>query len=209
MAARRHSRHVTGADVIEVLDSLEAVGVHAWVDGGWGVDALVRDGTREHADLDLALDAEQLDVARRALEELGLRHDETIQPGPRARLAMRDGRGREVDLHPLTFDGAGRRLAAVVRERDGVGALSRRGHESDGRDPRAARSLSQPPAATSLPPWLRVDRARRPRRPTARQALRRPGASSASKLERDRASIALRDARPCPRHHAARSVEHG
>jgi lincosamide nucleotidyltransferase A/C/D/E len=50
---------------------------------------------------------EQLDVARQALEELGLRHDETIQPGPPARLVTRDGRGREVDLHPLTFDGAG------------------------------------------------------------------------------------------------------
>jgi lincosamide nucleotidyltransferase A/C/D/E len=98
---------VTGADVIEVLDSLEAVGVHAWVDGGWGVDALVYDETREHGDLDLALDRNNLDVARQALEEFGFRHDETSQPGLPARLVMRDGRGREVDLHPLTFDGAG------------------------------------------------------------------------------------------------------
>jgi lincosamide nucleotidyltransferase A/C/D/E len=98
---------LTARDVIEVLDWLEAVGVAVWVDGGWGVDALVRKETRDHADLDLALDSNQLDVARRALEEHGLHHDGSREPGLPARLVMRDGRGREVDLHPLAFDAAG------------------------------------------------------------------------------------------------------
>jgi lincosamide nucleotidyltransferase A/C/D/E len=100
-------RNVTAADVIEVLDWLEAVGVHAWVDGGWGVDALVGDETRTHADLDLALDSDDLEAARRRLEEHGFQHDSSRRPGLPARLVMQDGRGREVDLHPLTFDAAG------------------------------------------------------------------------------------------------------
>jgi lincosamide nucleotidyltransferase A/C/D/E len=107
MAARSHRRHVTGADVVEVLDWLEAFGVHAWVDGGWGVDALVRDETRRHADLDLALDRDALEAARQGLEEHGFHHDSSRRPGLPARLVMQDGRGREVDLHPLTFDAAG------------------------------------------------------------------------------------------------------
>ena len=39
---------MTAADVVEVLEWLEAVGVRAWVDGGWGVDALVGEATRAH-----------------------------------------------------------------------------------------------------------------------------------------------------------------
>jgi lincosamide nucleotidyltransferase A/C/D/E len=98
---------VTGADVIEVLDWLEAVGVRTWVDGGWGIDALVGDETRRHADLDLALDRNDLDVARRALEEREFHHALNRHPGLPARLVMQDGREREVDLHPLIFDAAG------------------------------------------------------------------------------------------------------
>jgi lincosamide nucleotidyltransferase A/C/D/E len=98
---------LTARDVIEVLDWLEAVGVAVWVDGGWGVDALIREETRDHADLDLALDANHLDLARRALEKRGFHHDGSRDPGLPARLVMRDGRGREVDLHPLVFDASG------------------------------------------------------------------------------------------------------
>ena len=79
---------MTASDVVEVLDWLEAAGVRSWVDGGWGVDALARTETREHGDLDLALDHGQLDVARRALEEQGFYHDERAQPGLPARLVI-------------------------------------------------------------------------------------------------------------------------
>src|SRR6266496_3049537 len=72
---------LTARDVIEVLDWLDAVGVAVWVDGGWGVDALVGEETRNHADLDLALDSNHLDVARRALEKRGFRHDGSREPG--------------------------------------------------------------------------------------------------------------------------------
>lgn len=98
---------MTAADVVDVLDRLGALGVRVWIDGGWGVDALVGEETRSHGDLDLALDRDQLDVARRVLEEQGLRHNVRSQPGLPARLVIRDERGREVDLHPLAFDAAG------------------------------------------------------------------------------------------------------
>ena len=122
---------MTARDVIEVLDWLEAVGVAVWVDGGCGVDALAREETRSHADLDLALDATDLDVARRALQERGFHHDTSREPGLPARLVMQDGRGREVDLHPLAFDAAGdgwQQLAASGM----AWPLPRRGPESDG-----------------------------------------------------------------------------
>jgi len=32
---------MSGEDVISVIDAIEAIGVRVWIDGGWGVDALL------------------------------------------------------------------------------------------------------------------------------------------------------------------------
>ena len=92
--------------VAQIIDLLEQAGVFPWVDGGWGVDALVGHQTRPHSDLDLAIDREDLSTARAVLEGMGLRHDPTAEPGLPARLVMADGE-RQVDLHPLRFDEVG------------------------------------------------------------------------------------------------------
>lgn len=94
-------------DVIEVLDRLDAAGVGVWLDGGWGVDALVGRQTRPHADLDLALARSDLEPAANALVAAGFNHEPAAEPGLPARYVMRDRGGREVDFHPLLFDVAG------------------------------------------------------------------------------------------------------
>ncbi len=38
-------------DVLEVINQLENVDVSVWLDGGWGVDALVGTQTREHSEM--------------------------------------------------------------------------------------------------------------------------------------------------------------
>ncbi len=58
-------------DVTEVLDRLDRAGVRHWVGGGWGVAALAGRQTREHRDLDLAIDAEDLDTCLQVLNQLG------------------------------------------------------------------------------------------------------------------------------------------
>lgn len=98
---------MTSEEVVRILDALEGAGLTVWVDGGWGVDALVGRTTRTHADLDLAIDRDALPEARRVLEEHGFRHDESIEPGLPARLVVRDEQGLQVDLHPLRFDESG------------------------------------------------------------------------------------------------------
>ena len=40
---------MTAADVLEIVDLLEGVGVESWVDGGWGVDALLGELDQEQA----------------------------------------------------------------------------------------------------------------------------------------------------------------
>jgi lincosamide nucleotidyltransferase A/C/D/E len=44
---------MTAEDVVEILGWLDAASADVWLDGGWGVDALFGEQTREHKDLDL------------------------------------------------------------------------------------------------------------------------------------------------------------
>jgi lincosamide nucleotidyltransferase A/C/D/E len=99
------SRDFGAADVLDVLRLLDAAGVGCWLDGGWGVDALLGRQTRDHDDLDVVLDREQLGAAQEALR--GFAHDPAVEPGPPARLVLVDDRNRQVDLHPVGFDARG------------------------------------------------------------------------------------------------------
>lgn len=90
--------------VVELLEIIEGAGIDVWVQGGWGVDALVGRQTREHDDLDVAVDVGRLNEVAAILAPLGFRHDETAWPGLPARYVLRDERGRQLDVHPLRFD---------------------------------------------------------------------------------------------------------
>jgi lincosamide nucleotidyltransferase A/C/D/E len=39
---------------------LEKLGIQIWIDGGWAVDALLQKQTREHRDLDIAVQRKDL-----------------------------------------------------------------------------------------------------------------------------------------------------
>jgi len=77
------------------------------LDGGWGVDALLGEQTREHSDVDLVLARRDLHAARTALAARGFAHDASAWPGLPARLVLRDPDGRQVDIHPIVRDSAG------------------------------------------------------------------------------------------------------
>jgi lincosamide nucleotidyltransferase A/C/D/E len=94
---------VTADDVLEVLARLDAAGIEWWVDGGWGVDALLGEETRPHDDLDVVVPRD--DIARLAdLFPEFARVDDEWWP---ARFVLRDDSGRQVDFHPVTFDELG------------------------------------------------------------------------------------------------------
>ena len=95
------------SQLIQVLDRLDAAGVTVWLDGGWGVDALVGDQTRPHEDLDLAISRHECPRAQEVLAELGFRHAPEVEPGLPARLVLRTADGCQVEFHPLAFDAAG------------------------------------------------------------------------------------------------------
>lgn len=97
-------------DVRSVLDALSALGVTFWVAGGWGVAALVGRQTREHRDLDLLVDATDLDTCLAVLGGSGYVTETDALP---IRLELAADPGRRVDVHPLVFDAAGNGVLAA------------------------------------------------------------------------------------------------
>jgi lincosamide nucleotidyltransferase A/C/D/E len=94
-------------DVVRLLDRLNGANVRCWVDGGWGIDALLGRQTREHDDLDLVVDDEGLTATIDLLRDEGY---STIRDWlPTAIAFRRQTDGNEVDLHPVrsTVDGGG------------------------------------------------------------------------------------------------------
>jgi lincosamide nucleotidyltransferase A/C/D/E len=94
------------SQALALLDRLSDAGIRAWVAGGWAVDAVVGRQTRSHGDLDLAVDASQLDLLMALLGEQGF--EVTVDWLP-SRVELTASDGRRVDLHPVEFraDGAG------------------------------------------------------------------------------------------------------
>ncbi len=95
---------IPSAEVLAVVARLEAGGIAVWLDGGWGVDALLGGQTRPHDDLDLVVALDRADAARAALASLGyaLLADESP-----TRFVLRAEGDRRVDVHTVTFDGEG------------------------------------------------------------------------------------------------------
>ena len=58
-------------DVINLLVKLQSLGIKIWIDGGWGVDALLGKQTRFHKDLDIVIQQKDVAVLREFLEARG------------------------------------------------------------------------------------------------------------------------------------------
>ncbi|MCU0280566.1 MAG: hypothetical protein MUE66_01775, partial [Acidimicrobiia bacterium] len=84
---------MTAADVLQVVGLLKGAAVRFWLDGGWGIDALIGRQTREHDDLDLALAAGDRAAFETTVGRVGFRE------------AYRD-----LDFNPVYADPAGRRV---------------------------------------------------------------------------------------------------
>src|SRR5918993_2543073 len=90
--------------VLSVVASLQQAGIRVWLDGGWGIDALVGEQTREHDDLDCVIALSDAPVARDALAVLGFAVSLDELP---TRFVMRDRSDRRVDFHTVSFDATG------------------------------------------------------------------------------------------------------
>jgi len=91
---------MNASDVVELLNCLEEHGIDVWLNGGWGVDALLGHQTREHEDLDITISATDRTAYTVVMEAAGFR---THRVDNDFNWVLIDGRGRLVDAHLVDF----------------------------------------------------------------------------------------------------------
>jgi lincosamide nucleotidyltransferase A/C/D/E len=99
-------------DVVALLELCSGHAIQLWVDGGWGVDALLGAQTRPHLDLDIALRHADVPSLRELLAARGYRdipRDDTRD----CNFVLGDADGRLVDVHSFTIDDHGRHVLGV------------------------------------------------------------------------------------------------
>ena len=104
---------MTSIDVIDLYTTLANLGIEMWVDGGWGVDALLGEQTRPHKDLDIAI--QQQDVPKlRALPEAQGYKEIKLEEAQPWNFVLGDDKNHEIDVHAIVFDDKGNGLYGPV-----------------------------------------------------------------------------------------------
>lgn len=93
---------VTCFDVCEILEMLSEASVKVFLDGGWGVDALIGRETRIHNDIDLFVEKKDYCITISVITGKGYREvimDYTTD----SHTVWKDDNGRIIDLHCFEY----------------------------------------------------------------------------------------------------------
>lgn len=88
-------------EVLRIVQTIKQNHLPFWLDGGWGVDALLGEQTRTHKDLDLCIYLSDAEKVKKTLEQIG--YTDITDESP-TRLILRDTNDHRVDLHLLVFE---------------------------------------------------------------------------------------------------------
>ena len=119
---------MSAEDVVRLLAAMD--GIDVWLDGGWGVDALLGEQTREHDDLDLVVARSDVPLL---IEALGREGYEVAKGQLPTCIVLLDPAGRQVDVHPV--EPSTRQATASTGWRTaGTGRIPRAGFAGEGID---------------------------------------------------------------------------
>jgi lincosamide nucleotidyltransferase A/C/D/E len=104
---------VTAPDVLNLYAMTESLGIAVWIDGGWGVDALLGRQTRPHSDLDIAIEHRDVARLRAVLESHGYRDVPRDDTTP-WNFVLGDAHGRLIDVHAFVFDERGEVVDGIM-----------------------------------------------------------------------------------------------
>lgn len=116
---------MTAKDVIELYKLFDQRGIKVWINGGWGVDALLGHQTRKHDDLDVALHHSNVSALCELLEDCGYRH---VPSGGSwgCNFILGDSQGHRIDVHSFEIDTSGENtfgVACRAEHLSGVGMI--------------------------------------------------------------------------------------
>ena len=97
---------VNKEDAIEIISYAVDNGIDIWLDGGWGVDALLRTQTRVHNDIDLFVEKINSKKFIDIIKEKGFSEIEEAYTTA-SHTVWKDTKGRIIDLHIFEFNEQG------------------------------------------------------------------------------------------------------
>jgi lincosamide nucleotidyltransferase A/C/D/E len=124
-------------DVLAFLDLMDEAGIPVWIDGGWGVDALLGEQTRPHDDLDIALRFADMERFVGLMDACGYRR---VQEDGPYNFVLEDEEGRQVDVH--IFDDGSTQVGADRVEVYGPNGLAYEVGSLDGQGTILGRSVA-------------------------------------------------------------------
>ena len=100
-------------DVINLYEIGRENRLTIWIDGGWGVDALLGYQSRPHKDLDIAIQEKDVPRLRELLQGKGYREIKLDSVRPH-NFVLGDEQGREIDIHVIVLDTNGNGIYGPV-----------------------------------------------------------------------------------------------
>jgi lincosamide nucleotidyltransferase A/C/D/E len=98
--------NVNSVDLVDFYRTITQLGIELWIDGGWGVDALLGEQTRPHKDLDIAIQKKDVPALRNLLQARGYT-DIKLEDARPWNFVLGDESGREIDVHVVVLDHQG------------------------------------------------------------------------------------------------------
>lgn len=89
--------------VLKIYSELTKSGASVWLDGGWGIDALLGEQSRPHDDVDLILQKADLDLACARLADFGFA-DVPVDDTRPWNFVLGDEAGRRIDMPVIVID---------------------------------------------------------------------------------------------------------
>jgi lincosamide nucleotidyltransferase A/C/D/E len=123
---KKNNPDMGAEQVIEFVELLTDHGIVVYVDGGWGVDALLARQTRPHSDLDIAVQHKDVAQIRALLAARGYK-EVSRDDSWECNFVLGDDDGHLIDIHSFTFDKDGNNLFGVKYPYDslkGTGSIS-------------------------------------------------------------------------------------
>lgn len=106
-------KYFSQENVLELYSFLKQSQLKIWLDGGWGVDALLGQETRPHQDLDIIIQQKELSSCYQILKSRGYREisrDDTCAWN----FVLGDNTGHEIDVHVIAIDDNGNGIYGPV-----------------------------------------------------------------------------------------------
>lgn len=103
-------------DVIKLYKLFEQNGIEVWIDGGWGVDALLGKQTRPHDDLDIAIEHKSVEKLSHLLNEQGYKEKKRSSDW---NFVLVNG-SKEIDVHVFEFDEKGNNIYGIAYPKESL-----------------------------------------------------------------------------------------